>query len=113
MLWNDETGDLSGSYKIAISRNDIVHGFDGNNMCDDALTLFFSMCLMDDDESFRSESIGYRVFVPPTIDVHEHSTYNLLFLAFVSSDSSFYLVSIRCLYWVRIAPTVLLRWWNP
>jgi hypothetical protein len=89
MLRKDNICEFSASYKVAIFGNDIVANFDGNKLCDDAVILFFSKCLMDDDKSFRSERIGHRVFLALSITVREDSTYNFLFFAFVSSDSSF------------------------
>ena len=83
MLLDDDICGFSGCNKISFSANDIVASFDGNKLCEDAVILFFSKCLVDDYESFRSE----RVILDPFITVCEDSTYNFLFFAFVSSDS--------------------------
>lgn len=83
MLRDDDIWEFSSCPRISFSANDIVKSFDASKLCEDAVILFFSKCLMDDYESFRSE----RIILDPFITVREDSTYNFLFFAFVSSDS--------------------------
>lgn len=82
MLLDDDISGLRGCNN-SISANGIVASFDSKKLCEDAVILFFSKCLMDDYESFRSE----RIILDPFISVREDSTYNFLFFAFVSSHS--------------------------